>query len=53
MQDHSFAIVSDIDGVIQMGTNEIGASADAIVNLQRERVPLYMMSNTGGISEKQ
>ena len=54
MQDQTFAIVSDIDGVIQMGNSiDTRIATDTIVNLQRERVPLYLLSNAGGISEKQ
>lgn len=54
MQDQTFAIVSDIDGIFQMGTpKDVRGATDAIVNLHKEKVPLYLLSNSGGISEKQ
>ena len=51
MQDQTFAIVSDIDGVIQMGMDN--DMQRGINNLQKEKIPLYITSNAGGISEKQ
>ena len=53
MQNKTFAIVSDIDGVIRMGGNyNIGGASESIQNIQEQNIPLYLLTNAGSITEK-
>ena len=48
----TYAIVSDIDGVIRMGSNyDLGGASGSIQNIQERGIPLYLLTNAGSITE--
>ena len=48
----SFAIVSDIDGVLVLGSDKELAN-ETIAKILDKRTPFYLLTNNGKVTEKQ